>query len=215
MQSSDICHSGGGRQCPYHSAAGVENNHAHCRCCWAKRPFLAQTLTFKLDYFDLNGRSYTSQQNASFGLNVGNTTPAPRESNQPRIVLTTYLVEPLPTCALVPCLISVSLSPTSATAPPAAHFCKPSAAKTVPNFSPSPCSTPATSALSKNSLPAIHQLTQQMIVKLHRGNQVSTTLPIAFSYPLGDSSANRQVLNLLVQKQPSCRQLFTAPFFPV
>ncbi len=53
----------------------------------------AHNLNFNIDYFDLNGKSYNTQQ--SVGLTVANTTATPTPgAAQSRLVLTTYLVEP-------------------------------------------------------------------------------------------------------------------------
>lgn len=52
-----------------------------------------QNLTFNMTYFDINGGSYTTQQ--SVGINVSNTTATPTPAaSQPRLVLTTYGIEP-------------------------------------------------------------------------------------------------------------------------
>ncbi|MEJ2748320.1 MAG: IPT/TIG domain-containing protein [Anaerolineae bacterium] len=53
----------------------------------------AQNLNFDLTYFDLNGKSYQTQQ--SVGLTIGAVTATPTPSAaQPRLVLDTYTVDP-------------------------------------------------------------------------------------------------------------------------
>lgn len=52
-----------------------------------------QNLTFNIDYFDLNGRAYSTQQSVGLAVSDVTATPTPGPE-QPRLVLTTYGVEP-------------------------------------------------------------------------------------------------------------------------
>ncbi|MEM7331170.1 MAG: IPT/TIG domain-containing protein [Chloroflexota bacterium] len=52
-----------------------------------------QSLNFNLTYFDINGRSYDTPQSVGLNVSTATATPTPAPS-QPRLVLTTYQVEP-------------------------------------------------------------------------------------------------------------------------
>ncbi|MCA9930117.1 MAG: IPT/TIG domain-containing protein, partial [Anaerolineales bacterium] len=53
----------------------------------------AQNLNFNIDYYDLDGRSYNTQQSVGLAVSDVTATPTPGPE-QPRLVLTTYNVEP-------------------------------------------------------------------------------------------------------------------------
>lgn len=175
-----------------------------------------QTLTFKLDYFDLNGRSYTSQQNV--GLTVGDTTPTPTptpQSNQPRIVLTTYLVEP--DANLRPgALFDLSLTVTNVGDGTASNILQTLGGENGAQLQPFALLNASNVRFIEELAPGQSiQLTQQMIVAGTAESGVYN-LPIAFSYPLGDGSTqtDSQVLNLLVQKQPQLTVNFYRSVLP-
>ncbi|MEM7115279.1 MAG: IPT/TIG domain-containing protein, partial [Chloroflexota bacterium] len=164
-----------------------------------------QNLTFDLTYFDINGRSYNSQQNV--GLNVGNTTPTPtptpESDTQPRIVLTTYLVEP--EAELRPGgIFQLTLNLTNVGDGPANNIVQTLGGENGASLQPF-------ALLNSSNVRFIDgleagetiEITQQMIVAGTADSGVFN-LPLSFTYndASGTERTDNQVVNLLVQKQP-------------
>lgn len=163
-----------------------------------------QNLTFDLTYFDINGRSYSSQQNV--GLNVGSTTPTPTptpSTTQPRIVLTTYLVEP--EAELRPGgIFQLTLNLTNVGDGMASNIVQTLGGENGASLQPFALLNASNVRFIEQLAPGESiELTQQMIVAGTADSGVFN-LPLSFTYddPSGTERVDNQVLNLLVQKQP-------------
>jgi len=170
-----------------------------------------QNLNFNIDYFDLDGRSYNTQQSVGLAVSDITATPTPGPE-QPRLVLTTYHVEP--TGALEPgAIFDLALNFTNVGSADTKNVI-------ITLGGPDGGKLPPFALINAGNVRYVESIGIGKTVEVKQTLLVAGTavsgvynLPIDLSYDGSDGLpiTASQVINLLVEKQPQLQVNFYRP----